>query len=486
LEKDSDQDLSMFFQLLSDLTRIKIEFLGFLVQKRLFFWILNEMMPRTDSFPKSTSLFMPLVTLAMNTPEIAKTLVETLYLSTLQCFEWPEMMKYLRIVMLLKKDYSDILTRAFWSDRMIQETVKSFQEVPECFPALCKFTALFIKDIPEGYKSHLLTYILSSYNCYTYILSEKPDNPPRPEDLKSMEEDVDAILRVFCETWQHGATRLFDALVNDPVCHEDGAIEMVVKSVQVHRVVTRVFEEGMAALPTYPADYASNARRTLLGMAIAYVAMCSPEMEGLSEFVKNLRGHIALGSSDPLVSFEANKIARAIMYLTAQPLTYSAETESLLAECFSKSAPFEVNDSFVSLVDNALQVVSGPACLQKLFIICNSPFMVRSIGSLLVAFIDDVQDTDEVSVHYVGAIRQLLTQPARVEPKQQVPVQSAPETMSVPSENPANASATQPAATVSQPAPEKQQQKGEDDDDDEAQHQPLGLPPSDAGSTDMA
>jgi len=435
---------------------------------------------------------MPLVTFALNTPQVAQPLIEALFRSTLECFEWPEMMKYVRIIITLKKDYSDILTRIFWSERMIRETVKSFQESPECFPSLCKFTALFIKDIPVDYKDYLLTYILSSYNCYTYLVSEKPDNPPRPEDLKSMEEEMEAILQVFCETWQHGARRLFDALVNDPVCSEEGAIEMVVNSVTVHKAITRVFEEGMADLPSHPAEYASNARRFLLGMAIAYVAMCSPGMKSLPKFIEDLRSHIAIGADDPLIAFEAAKVARAIMYLTVQPSSYSSETESLLAACFAKSAPFEVDEKFVSFVDKALEFVSGPACLQKLFILCNSPFFVRAMGSLLKPFIDDVIDTDDISMHYVAAIRKLLTQPApapapapeQQQQQQQVPVQS--ESMSAETA-PQQVQQPPPSVASEEPKDKKDvvEQKGEqeDDDDEEEQQQPMGLPPSDS---DMA
>jgi len=469
----------------SDLSQIKIEFLRFFVSKRLFFWILAEIVPRTEMFPKSMSLFVPLVTQAMNTPEVAYVFIQELYRTTLSFFQWTEMMKYVRVINNFKKDYSDILTRVFWSETIIRETVKSFQESPECFPALCKFMSLFIKDMPAAYNSHLLTYILSSYNCYTYILAEKPDSPPTPEDLASMEEDMDTILQVLCSPWQTGAINLFNALVNEPVCSEEGAIEMVVKSVPVHKVITRVFEEGMAALPSLPPDYANNARRCLLGMAIAYIAMCSPEMKSLPEFIEKLRGHLALGPTDPLISFDALSVAHAIVYLTVQTSCYTPEAESLLAACFAKSAPFEVSDKFISFVSQALRIVSGPSPLQKLFILCNSPILARSIGSLVKPFLQDVFDSDEATKHYVAAISQLLTQPpppSTVSVQEQhdpvIKQQAVPEIVSAPSTDALPTNGMPPSDSDSVP----HKQEKEDDDDDE--HQPMGLPPSEP--TDMA
>jgi len=465
---DTDKEVAMFCDLLIRLAKLSPLFLGVFLNGNELYWLLYHIVPLAAQFPESSALVMSLATMSLNSAEISPVFIERLFQSTLSQFEWRDMIVCTNIITHFKVNYSDLLTSVFWSKNMIEQTVKALQDNSDNFLSLCKLLALFIQDCPNMYKPHVLRYTLSSHNCYINMLNSQPV-PPTPDELAGLEKDMDTILQVCCGEWQSGAMNLFNALVTDPTCDEPADVSMIVNSASVDRAVRRVFDQGVAELASLTQEDAEHARIILFGMGIAYIVVCARNMPGLSQFVTDLRSHVSFGPTDPPLNFGADRIARAII-LTIMTSGFTEEVEKLLADCFSKSAPFAVNEALTNVLAEAMRFIDDAAGLQKVFILSHSPVLAYHLRPFLEDLNYVAAKAGPEADRFITGIHQLLSQPP---PEQNV------QPMDIEEPAAASASAAEPQ-TISQ-----DQQPTEPDD------QPRGLPPSeedddsDAKSVDM-
>jgi len=317
---------------------------------------------------------------------------------------------------------------------------------------VCKLLAMFMEGCPASYKSAILPYVLISHNCYVNNLTPVRSSA---EDLTKMENDLDTILRVCCGKWNNGASVLFNALVTPPSfsCKEPLEIAMTLKSGSVDRAVRRVFEQGLTELSTLPKDVASNVKNVLIGLGIAYLSVCSRDMPGLAQFANDLRSLVALGPEDPAFSFGADRIALSLI-LSIETPAFNKEVESLLASCFAKSTPFELNPGTKNAIKDAERYISGASGLQKVFILCHSPVVASYLQPSLGNFNAIAAAAGESADKYIVFIRGALAAQPRAS---QLPTVEGP----------------------SGPDPMDDSQKKEQgpNEEEEAGH-PLGLPPS--------
>jgi len=413
---------------------------------------------------------MSFVSFALKTPEAAHKFIEGLFHSTLSFFEWREMMSCVKIVAVLKAEYSSVLSAGFWSPKVLQETLKTLQSSPECFLPVCKLLAMFMQDCPNEHKALLLSYILSSYNCYVNAGLEMGDDHPSQEEVATMEKEFYFILQCCCSVWQSGAMALFHAMTMHPVCNEQAAISMIVKSSSVDQIVRLVFDQAVADLAKQPVEAANSYRSILYGMGLAYISVCHRGSPSLPKFVADLRAQIPLGPSDPAFNFGCDKVAYAVLLGIETP-AYSDEICSLLSECFAKTTPFEVDEKLNDLLSEAVKYGTGMSRLQKIFIAAHCPMLVPHLAPYLESFNETAKETGSESEKYITVIRKLLSQAEHQQPPQKQIKQEEPP--------PSYEQHQQQQQQQQQDPPPPSYAQSQSKQGPEPEEAPLGLPPSD-------
>jgi len=410
-EKDSDKDIAMFCELLNKLAEMDKKILFTLLNGQVVFWLLSKVAFDTKRFPVSSKLTMSFVHTCLSVPEVSRPFIGSLFQAALSQFEWRDILSNVNVIASLKTEFCEMMSTVFWSDVIVKQFMEALRNSPECFLPLCKLLSFFVQDCPLKYKLHVVRYVVSSHNCFVNTVMEQ-DFPALPEEMDDMEKDLDTVLTSLCSSWQNGAMMLFNALVSQPLRDDEHLIVgMTVNSPAIDKAVHRLLEQGLAESSQFQADAAVGARRILFGMCLAYLVVCSREMKTIPQLIADVRSNLALGPSDPAIGFGAERVAFA-MLCTIESTAFSPETESLLADCFSKSIPFEVNDNLMAIMKEAMEFVKDLDGLQKIFILAHSPVLARCLEQYLDIFEGVAKQVGKESDKYITAIRQFVTLPS--------------------------------------------------------------------------
>jgi len=387
---------------------------------------------------------------------------------------WSDMMSYVNCIASLKQSFGDSMMDVFWNSGVVSSVVKSMHKAPNCFICHCKLLSLFASGCPDENKSSLLRQCMHYYDLFKYgVGSAKDKNVPTPDEMTAMDEDLDRILQVCCSDVLVGARCMFNAIVNDNSNDGFPADSMLIESNAVDKTVRRLFDQGVKE--------ANN--QLVVGMCIAYIAMCARNSATLPQLIADLRSHLALSPADPVFNFGGERIANIIIF-SIDSSSFSPEAESLLAACFAKCAPFTASDSLSETIDEAMKFVvtaTGPVCasvLQKLYVLACSP----TIASLFTPYMDVIRIVAEEAGKSGEKYYQFLCSVLPRNLEQHKDEQEDEEDDSATAPPPPSYEEhlqNQQQQQQQQPPPKPQQSDSDDDDGDDKEDGPVGLPPSD-------
>jgi len=279
------------------------------------------------------------------------------------------------------------LTKSFWSEGVVKLVLNHLHKKPGSFTVVCKIFAMFVHGCPEEMKPLVVKQCIVYSNLFKYkCMSGDAD----PKVLVEMDSDLDAVIKELCSPDdQNSYLSLFSAFVESFIDSSYPPDSMLVNSDVVDKTVWRMLDKDNVATTT---GDGSSSRQLLLGMCIAYVAMCWRSKLNLTQFITNLRNHLSLRPEDPVFSFGAHRIEIAIL-LSIDSERFSDAAESLLADCFVKSdesvVPINVKDTLDKAMQFILNFTGSPyvVILQKLYILAHSPAFAR----LLQPYLDSIK-----------------------------------------------------------------------------------------------